>query len=40
LPRSLEDLRDIMGIGATKLDRYGTTLLEVVRTAAPDAAQA
>ena len=34
LPQSLEDLRDISGIGATKLDRYGTTLLEVVRTAA------
>jgi ATP-dependent DNA helicase RecQ len=40
LPRSLEDLRDITGIGATKLDRYGATLLEVVRTAAPDAVQA
>ncbi|MEP7247153.1 MAG: DNA helicase RecQ [Gammaproteobacteria bacterium] len=35
LPRSLEQLRDISGIGATKLDRYGETLLEVVRGAAP-----
>jgi ATP-dependent DNA helicase RecQ len=31
LPQSLEELRTISGIGATKLDRYGATLLEVVR---------
>ena len=35
LPRSLDDLRDISGIGATKLERYGSTLLDVVRQAAP-----
>jgi superfamily II DNA helicase RecQ len=33
LPRSLEQLRAISGIGATKLDRYGATLLELVRQA-------
>jgi ATP-dependent DNA helicase RecQ len=31
LPQSLDELRTISGIGATKLDRYGATLLEVVR---------
>jgi len=33
LPDSLDDLRDISGIGATKLERYGEALLEVVQTA-------
>jgi len=33
LPRSLSDLRDISGIGATKLDRYGEPILEIVRGA-------
>src|SRR5262249_60735453 len=28
LPKSLEELRAISGIGATKLDRYGEMLLE------------
>jgi ATP-dependent DNA helicase RecQ len=32
LPQSLEDLRTISGIGATKLDRYGAQLLNLVRT--------
>jgi ATP-dependent DNA helicase RecQ len=31
LPGSLDDLRGITGIGATKLERYGTPLLEIVR---------
>jgi ATP-dependent DNA helicase RecQ len=31
LPKSLEELRNISGIGATKLERYGAMLLEVVR---------
>jgi ATP-dependent DNA helicase RecQ len=31
LPGSLDDLRGISGIGATKLERYGTPLLEIVR---------
>ncbi|HEV7714078.1 MAG TPA: HRDC domain-containing protein, partial [Steroidobacteraceae bacterium] len=31
LPRSLDDLRGITGIGATKLDRYGAALLDLVR---------
>ena len=31
LPASLEGLRGISGIGAAKLDRYGDTLLQVVR---------
>lgn len=30
LPRSLEDLRGISGIGATKLERYGAHLIDVV----------
>ncbi|HEU4626470.1 MAG TPA: DNA helicase RecQ [Steroidobacteraceae bacterium] len=33
LPQSLDQLRTISGIGATKLDRYGTALLELVRQA-------
>jgi len=33
LPGSLDDLRDISGIGATKLERYGEALLEVVQNA-------
>ena len=32
LPSSLDDLRDISGIGATKLERYGEALLEVMQT--------
>jgi ATP-dependent DNA helicase RecQ len=31
LPGSIDDLRGISGIGATKLERYGTPLLEIVR---------
>lgn len=31
LPRSLDELREITGIGATKLERYGTALLEVMQ---------
>jgi ATP-dependent DNA helicase RecQ len=34
LPASLEDLRGISGIGATKLERYGEPLLKVVRARA------
>ncbi|HVY82952.1 MAG TPA: DNA helicase RecQ [Steroidobacteraceae bacterium] len=33
LPQSLSQLRTISGIGATKLDRYGAALLELVRQA-------
>jgi ATP-dependent DNA helicase RecQ len=33
LPNSLDDLRDISGIGATKLERYGQALLEVMQSA-------
>ncbi len=33
LPQSLDQLREISGIGATKLDRYGATLLDLVREA-------
>jgi ATP-dependent DNA helicase RecQ len=33
LPSSLDELREITGIGATKLDRYGVALLEVMQTA-------
>jgi ATP-dependent DNA helicase RecQ len=33
LPSSLDELRDITGIGATKLDRYGVALLEVMQSA-------
>ena len=38
LPASLDGLRGISGIGATKLERYGEPLLEVVRTSAAGAA--
>ncbi len=31
LPGSIGDLRGISGIGATKLERYGVALLEIVR---------
>jgi ATP-dependent DNA helicase RecQ len=31
LPGSLNDLRNISGIGATKLERYGQPLIEIVR---------
>jgi ATP-dependent DNA helicase RecQ len=31
LPSSLDELRDITGIGATKLERYGVALLEVMQ---------
>jgi ATP-dependent DNA helicase RecQ len=30
LPRSLEELRSISGIGATKLERYGSALLQII----------
>jgi ATP-dependent DNA helicase RecQ len=30
LPRSLEELRSISGIGATKLERYGAALLQII----------
>jgi ATP-dependent DNA helicase RecQ len=33
LPKSLDDLRAISGIGATKLQRYGTALLDIVQGA-------
>jgi ATP-dependent DNA helicase RecQ len=33
LPTTLGELRGVTGIGATKLERYGETLLEVVRAA-------
>jgi ATP-dependent DNA helicase RecQ len=32
LPRSLDELRDITGIGAAKLERYGIALLEVMQS--------
>jgi ATP-dependent DNA helicase RecQ len=32
LPRSLGELREISGVGATKLERYGAALLDVVQT--------
>jgi ATP-dependent DNA helicase RecQ len=35
LPRSLEDLRSISGIGTTKLERYGTVLLDILRRTRP-----
>ena len=38
MPQSLDELRGISGIGATKLDRYGATLLEVVRESGGGAA--
>jgi ATP-dependent DNA helicase RecQ len=34
LPGSLDDLRNISGIGATKLERYGQPLIEIVRALA------
>jgi ATP-dependent DNA helicase RecQ len=37
LPASLDGLRGISGIGATKLERYGEPLLQVVRDSATDA---
>ena len=36
LPESLDDLRSISGIGATKLERYGQPLIEIVRGIAND----
>jgi ATP-dependent DNA helicase RecQ len=36
LPASLDQLRNISGIGATKLERYGEALLEIVRAARAD----
>jgi len=33
LPGSLDELREISGIGATKLERYGHALLEVMHSA-------
>jgi ATP-dependent DNA helicase RecQ len=36
LPRSLDDLRDITGVGVNKLTRYGEALLEVVDRSRPD----
>jgi ATP-dependent DNA helicase RecQ len=38
LPASLDGLRGISGIGATKLQRYGEPLLKVVRESTADAA--
>jgi ATP-dependent DNA helicase RecQ len=38
LPASLDELRGISGIGATKLERYGNDLLDIVRTTRPDSA--
>lgn len=35
LPRSLDELRDITGIGATKLERYGTALLDIMNRTPP-----
>jgi ATP-dependent DNA helicase RecQ len=35
LPRSVDDLRDITGIGVSKLTRYGEALLEVVDRSRP-----
>jgi superfamily II DNA helicase RecQ len=32
LPQSIEALHGISGIGATKLERYGSALLDVMRT--------
>jgi ATP-dependent DNA helicase RecQ len=34
LPGSLDELRGISGIGATKLERYGSALLDVMQRAA------
>jgi ATP-dependent DNA helicase RecQ len=33
LPRSLDDLRSISGIGAKKVERYGSALLSVIQRA-------
>jgi ATP-dependent DNA helicase RecQ len=30
LPRTLEELHAVSGVGATKLERYGAALLEIV----------
>ena len=35
LPQSLAELRNVSGIGAAKLERYGGALLEVMKQAAP-----
>ena len=35
LPRCLEELRSISGIGATKLERHGAALLELIAASAP-----
>ena len=35
-PRSLDEFGAIPGVGATKLERYGDTFIEVIRTHAPD----
>jgi ATP-dependent DNA helicase RecQ len=40
LPRSLDELRGVSGIGATKLARYGAALLDVVTRASPGRAVA
>jgi ATP-dependent DNA helicase RecQ len=37
LPASLDGLRGISGVGATKLERYGEPLLKIVRDRAMDA---
>jgi ATP-dependent DNA helicase RecQ len=34
-PRSLGELRGVSGVGATKLERYGAALLEIVATSGP-----
>jgi ATP-dependent DNA helicase RecQ len=30
LPHTLDELRGVSGVGATKLDRYGAALLDIV----------
>ena len=35
-PRSLDEFAAIPGVGATKLERYGDTFIEVIRAHAPD----
>jgi ATP-dependent DNA helicase RecQ len=35
LPRSPAELRSISGIGATKLERYGVALLELIQRSVP-----
>jgi ATP-dependent DNA helicase RecQ len=37
LPDSLDGLRGISGIGATKLERYGRPLLKIIREGAVNA---